>query len=83
MPADENREPQLLGVGSYWLPGPRPWLVPTPLPWQGSRVHFGQVCGLSWNPRTCVSLRRWDLGTEYGWGLCVYPPEAPLPQSMA
>ena len=48
-----------------------------------SRLQFWQVRWLCLNPRTCMSLRRWDLGMRYGWGLGFYCPEAPLPQSTA
>ena len=82
-PSEEHREPLSVGLGAHWLPGTRLWLVGTPLPWQGSRVNFGQVRGLCLNPRTCAPLRRWDPGVGYGWGLSVYCPEVPLPQSMA
>ena len=67
----------------HWFPGRRPWLVLKPLPWQGSRVQLGQVRGWCLNPRTCVPLRRWDLGVGYGWGLSGYCPEVPLSQFMA
>ena len=83
MPSVEHREPLLVGPGADWLPGGRPWLVGTLLPWQDSRVNSGQVRGLCLNPRTYVPLRRWDLGLGYDLGLSVYCLEAPLPQSMA
>ena len=82
-PSGEHREPLSVGSGAHWLPRTRPWLVGTLLPWQGSRVNCGRVRGLCLTPRTCVPLRRWDLGLEYGLGLSVYCPEAPLPQSIA
>ena len=49
-----------------WLGGTHPWQLGMSPPWQGSRVNFGQVRPLCLNPRTCVPLRRWDLGFQYG-----------------
>ena len=60
-----------------------PWLVRIPLAWQGSRVNSGEFCWLCLSPRTCLSLRRSDLGLGYGLAPSGYCPEAPLPESMA
>ena len=83
MPSREHGEPLKSGLGGYLFPRRRLWLVGRPLPWQGSRVQLGQVRGLCLNPRTCMPLRRWDLGVGYGWTLSLHYPEAPLPQSTA
>ena len=72
----------MIDLGELWLPRMRAWLVGRLLTWQGSRVGFGQVRGLCVNAGTRVPLRRCNLGMGYGWGLSVYCPEAPLPQSM-
>ena len=46
-------------------------------------VQFGQVRASRLNLHVLMPLRRWDLRMGYGWGLSVYCPVAPLPQSMA
>ena len=73
----------MVGLRAYMLPGTRPWLAGRHLPWQGSRVQFGQVGELCLRPRTYMPLRMCDLGMAYGWGLSVYCPEVPLPQALA
>ena len=40
---------------------------------------LGRSMGLCFSPRTCMPLRRWDLGMGYGWKLSVYFLEARLP----
>ena len=82
MPSEEHR-PLPGDLGAVGFLGTCQRLVGRPLPWQGSRVQLGHVRGLCLNPRTCMSLMRWDLGMGHGRGLSVYCPEAHLPESMA
>ena len=83
LPSGEHGEAPSVDPAAHWLTGNCPWLVKSLLPRQGFRVNSGLVRGLCLNPRTCVPLTRWDLGSGYGLGLSVYCAELPLPQATA
>ena len=83
LPSEEQRDPLWVDPGAFWLLRTRPWLTGRSLSWQGSRVQFERGCWLCFNPGTRMPLTRSDLGKGFVWGLSVYCPEAPLPQSMA
>ena len=83
LPWEEHTESSLVGLGDFCSWNTRLWLGKKPLPWQDLGLQFGQVRGLCLSPRTCMPLRKWDLGMGYGWELSPYCPEASLPQSMA
>ena len=72
-----------VGPGAHGVLCTRPWLIGTPLPWQGSRMISGHISGLCLSPHICRPQVSWDLGLGYGSEQSVSCLEAPLPHSMA